>query len=80
MPPAPSENSTLLTMAFSSTTTPHATQMEAPDASCCSISVEPQLGQKVLFRDMVVFVVLLMFQQQHENDDRMIEYILYYIL
>jgi len=36
-------------MAFSSTTTPHATQMEAPDASWFSISVDPQLGQNDIF-------------------------------
>ena len=32
-------------MAFSSTTTPQSVQTEAPDASCCSISFEPQFGQ-----------------------------------
>jgi hypothetical protein len=31
-------------MAFSSTTTPQSVQIDAPDAPCCSISFDPQLG------------------------------------
>ena len=45
-PPAPSTNSTDDTMAFSSTTTPQSVQTDAPEASCISISLEPQFGQK----------------------------------
>ena len=46
-------------MAFSSQTTPQATQMEDPDAPWFSISVDPQFGQNALLDDIVMVLLIL---------------------
>jgi hypothetical protein len=48
-------------MAFSSQTTPQATQMEDPDAPWFSISVDPQFGQNALLDDIVMLLLLILF-------------------
>jgi hypothetical protein len=47
-------------MAFSSQTTPQATQMEDPDAPWFSISVDPQFGQNALLDDIVRLLLLIL--------------------